>query len=80
MTKDDLKNKISMALKDPILQQGFEIICKENLELEKRNERLANAKKLLEWFVWYFKEGNSNFVPYKHKIEDTEQFLIELKK
>lgn len=60
MTKDDLKNKISMVLKDPILQQGFEIICKENLELEKRNEQLANAKKLLEWFIWYFREGNSN--------------------
>jgi hypothetical protein len=24
-----MKNKISMALKDPILQQGFEIICKD---------------------------------------------------
>ena len=39
MNKDELKvemkNKISMALKDPILQQGFEIICKE-LEAEKK--------------------------------------------
>jgi hypothetical protein len=26
-----------MALKDPILQQGFEIICKENAELKKKN-------------------------------------------
>lgn len=32
--KDELKNRISMALKDPILQQGFEIICKENAELK----------------------------------------------
>ena len=30
-----MKSKISMALKDPILQQGFEIICKENAELKK---------------------------------------------
>jgi trans-2-enoyl-CoA reductase len=29
MDKDEMKNKISMALKDPILQQGFEIICKD---------------------------------------------------
>lgn len=36
MTKDEIKNRISMALKDPILQQGFEIICKENAELKKR--------------------------------------------
>ena len=32
--KDELKNRISMALKDPVLQQGFEIICKENAELK----------------------------------------------
>ena len=34
MTKDEMKNRISMALKDPILQQGFEIICKENAGLK----------------------------------------------
>ena len=41
MTKDEMKDKISMALKDPVLQQGFEIICKENAELDcqmKRNK------------------------------------------
>lgn len=34
--KDEIKDKISMALKDkdPILQQAFEIICKENAELD----------------------------------------------
>lgn len=32
MTKDEMKNRISMALKEPILQQGFEVICKENAE------------------------------------------------
>lgn len=75
MTKDEVKNRISMALKDPVLQQGFEIICKENSELEKRNEQLTNAKELLKWFVWYFREGNSNLVPYKHKVKEAEQFL-----
>ena len=34
--KDEMKNRISMALKDPILQQGFEIICKENAELKEQ--------------------------------------------
>lgn len=34
MDKDEMKNRISLALKDPILQQGFEIICKENAELK----------------------------------------------
>ena len=32
--KDEIKDKISMALKDPVLQQGFEILCKENAELK----------------------------------------------
>ena len=34
IAKDEMKNRISMALKDPVLQQGFEIICKENTELK----------------------------------------------
>lgn len=38
MTKDEMKDRISMALKDPILQQGFEIICKENAELKMQLE------------------------------------------
>lgn len=37
--KDEMKNRISMALKDPILQQGFEIICKEIVELEQKLEQ-----------------------------------------
>lgn len=45
MTKNEMKNRISLALKDPILQQGFECICKENAELEKEN---AELKKLLK--------------------------------
>ena len=27
MNIDEMKDRIGMALKDPILQQGFEIIC-----------------------------------------------------
>ena len=42
MTKDEMKNRISMALKDPILQQGFEIICKNLAELEKENAELKD--------------------------------------
>ena len=37
--KDEMKNKISMALKDPILQQGFEIFCRD-LETEKRKLKI----------------------------------------
>ena len=38
--KDEIKDKISMALKDLVLQQGFEIICKENAELKEENKFL----------------------------------------
>ena len=40
MTKDEMKDKISMALKDPILQQGFEVICIKLSRLEKENAEL----------------------------------------
>ena len=43
MTKDEMKNRISMALKDPILQQGFEIICKNLAELEQENNKLLDV-------------------------------------
>ena len=43
MTKDEMKNRISMALKDPILQQGFEIICKNLAELETENNKLLDV-------------------------------------
>jgi len=37
--------------------------------------QLTKAKKLLKWFVYYFREGSPNLVPYKHKVTETEQFL-----
>lgn len=33
--KDEIKSAISMNLQDPILQQGFEILCKESMQLVK---------------------------------------------
>lgn len=123
MGKDEMKNKISMALKDPILQQGFEIVCKENTELQNENaklkqyienmyanhcgncnrnilntelknrnqellescagatmmyDHLTKTKEFLKWFVWYFREGCPNHVPYKHNVEAVEQFLNEV--
>ncbi len=42
--KDEMKDKISMALKDPTLQQGFEIICKNLAELEKENAELKKLR------------------------------------
>lgn len=45
--KNEMKNKISMALKDPILQQGFEVICKENAELRAAYDKQKEINKEL---------------------------------
>ena len=46
MDKDEARSAvmgaISMALKDPTVQHGFELICKELKELEEENQRLTN--------------------------------------
>lgn len=44
----ELMNRISLALKDTTLQQGFEIICKKLAELEKENEQLKEKIKMSE--------------------------------
>ena len=76
MTKDEIKSRISMALKDPILQQGFEVICKENTELKKQVEQLTKAKELLTKWVELFKPKGGNIPPTPVQVE-TEQFLNE---
>lgn len=48
MGKEELKNKISMSLKDPVLQIGFEIICKNLSELERENAELKEDIENLE--------------------------------
>ena len=80
MTKDEMKNRISMALKDPVLQQGFEIICKENAELVWKL-KTANEQKALQ--LYKVKEILRKFLDAK-SIEETcvveseaEQFLKE---
>ena len=48
MDKNEMKSRISFALRDPVLQQGFECICKENADLKIYNEelyRLINAER-----------------------------------
>ena len=57
--KDEIKDKISMALKDPILQQAFEIICKENVELkEQLGDKVMQKQKDKADLVWKLKTAN----------------------
>ena len=66
MLKDEMKNRISLALKDPILQQGFEIICKENAELKKKisflEDNLRVARKDREVLQLDIARGLKEFV------------------
>ena len=48
MSKEDMMNKISFALKDPILQMGFEVICSKLSRLEKENAQLRLKLDTLE--------------------------------
>ena len=74
MTKDEMKNRISMALKDPELQQGFEIICKENAEL-KAQKQLTKAKAILKEVLTILPKENIEGI---YEIaEEAEQFLKE---
>lgn len=59
MNIDEIKNRISMALKDPILQQGFEIICKENAELKEDNDARKFAMAMSEKVEKQLREENA---------------------
>ena len=86
MTKDEMKNRISMTLKDPILQQGFEIICKNLSDLEKEN---AELKKEVEKHKWndifledctdYDKKIAEEYTTLQERIAELEKENAELK-
>lgn len=79
MTKDEIKNRISMALKTPVLQQGFEIICKENAELSERlrktQEQLTKAKELIKRLMHELVISNRPYNEVELLVKDVEQFL-----
>lgn len=73
-------------------ENHIEILKNENTNLKEQNgkllescagatmmyEHLTKTKEFLKWFVWYFREGCPNHVPYKHNVEAVEQFLNEV--
>jgi hypothetical protein len=80
MTKDEIKNRISMALKDPILQQGFKCICKENAELRKFREFLAVGSKVNKGLISRNKFLEEERDKYRNMVFDKmEQHEDEVK-
>lgn len=74
--KDEMKNKISMALKDPILQQGFEIICKENAILKGRTE---GFEKQILGLLYKYESVYKRFPDLKDAMNKAERILKENK-
>ena len=72
MTKDGMKNKISMALKDPILQIGFELICKNLARLEKENAELREQYLLLA-------DCDTCYSPRKNENVEMKKQLVKAK-
>ena len=85
ITKDEIKNRISMALKDPILQQDFEIICRENNELESQVEQLqkinSEQKEMLKKVrIALIQERTANLMNYgKGGVEIFDSILRRVK-
>lgn len=88
MNRDEMKSRISMALKDPVLQQGFEIICKENAELKKQDEQLTKAKEIIKRFSEFVNDEVELDPEHPQEYTDlwielcekAEQFLSEMEK
>lgn len=57
---NELMNRISFALKDDILAQGFEIICKRISEMEKGNDELVEKKTALEKRIFELEKENAD--------------------
>ena len=82
---NDLKNRISFALKDGTLQQGFEIICKRIAELEKGNEELVDKKTAFEKRIFELEKGNAdlkaeiglNEITIQDQLEDRVKLIKE---
>lgn len=68
-TKDEMKNRISMTLKDPVLQRGFEIICKNLAELEKENAELKEQIEKMKCDILSLVKDRMN--------DDVDQNVIE---
>ena len=78
MDKDKMKNRISMALKDPILQQGFEIICKENAELKEKLKPENCLKSLAKSGLVKFTCENGNEHDQLTKAKEIIKSLLRL--
>lgn len=79
MSKEDMMNKISFALKDPVLQMGFEVICSKLSRLEKENVELRQH--IENMYDNHCGNCNRNILntKLKNRIDVTTEKLIQAK-
>ena len=77
---NDLKNRISFALKDATLQQGFEIICKRIAELEKENEELKKNALVWHKVTCFDKPDENGWIINDAPAYDYGQYLVRTKR
>lgn len=77
MTKEEMKNRISMALKDPILQQGFEIICKEIAEQKEQQFSLRNERNT---FLAQNEQYEKDLIDINENLIKTKELLKKIEK
>lgn len=79
MTKDEMKDKISIALKDTVLQQGFEIICKNLAELEKEKCELLGIIQGKDMVIQELKkELNSMLISKNQQLIKAKELIKEM--
>lgn len=77
---NDLKNRISFALKDAALQQGFEIICKRIADLEKENEDLKKNALVWHKVTCFDKPDENGFITTDAPTYDKREYLVRTKR
>ena len=78
MTKDEMKNRISIALKGPILQKGFELICKKNIALEEENSELKEQCSILADCNTCFSSCKTENIEMKKRLNEAKEIIRDL--
>ena len=78
MSKEDMMNKISFALKDPILQMGFEVICSKLSRLEKENAELKEQCSILADCNTCHSSCKNENVEMKEQLTKAKELIKEM--
>ena len=78
MSKEDMMNKISFALKDPILQMGFEVICSKLSSIEKENAELKEQCSILADCNTCHSSCKNENVEMKEQLTKAKELIKEM--